>query len=352
MKKEYPNYKGKGVISIKLKLPAKDINILEDFKVYIGMTAGDHKVKRVERQLLQFYDVMYVSYDEITLRILRKFLFLLNNSDKAIETQNDIKKTLKRFLKWYYKDWSNRFDELRDIKTKDGTNHQKLNASTILTSNELHIIINSIESLKYKSLILLMYESAGRPEEILKLKWRDINFDKKEVTLNSSKTRKTRVNLLNESIAHLNRYKMECFYPSPLPDDFIFPNPRNVKKHVTVSGLDDYFKKLENKLKLKKHIFPYLLRHTRLTELHKKLSPKAYEKFAGHSIDVGTKRYAHLSNDDVREEMLSKVYHIEELKEKENQIVIELENRLKRMEATIHHVIKKGNIVFDQNNLP
>lgn len=347
MKKQYPSYKLVRIRDLQKKAGEKDRKILNDFLEYVSISAGEKKIAMTRRQMLQFYDITGVSYDKITLDIVRKFLTLLNRSDRAIETQNDIKKTIKRFLKWYYKDWSERFDDLKDIKTRDGTNHQRLNASTILTLDELSMIVNSIDSLKYKALILLMFESAGRPEEILKLRWKDINFDKKEVSLYSAKTKRSRVNPIHESVEHLRRYRGECFYPSVRSEDYVFPSPVNKNKHLVGATLNETFRKIEKTLKLKKHIFPYLLRHTRLTNVHKKLSPKAYEKFAGHSIEVGTKRYAHLDNDDVREEMLEKVYHIENITSKDNKRIKELESRLKKLESTIHEIIDKANLVYD-----
>ena len=352
MKEEYPNYRKTGIGFVKDNLSVEDKNTLKHFMEYVGTTAGDKKLQIIERQILQFFDVTGVSYDNINLEVLTKFLSLLNKSDKATDTKNEVKKAVKRFLKWKYKDWSNRFDELKIIKTSDGTNHQKLNASTMLTPDELKILINASDSLKYKSLILLMYESAGRPEEIVKLKWRDINFQRSEVTLFSSKTKRTRVNPIHESVNHLRRYKEECFFPGARPDSYVFPHPYDMTRHIPVKSVYDYFIRLKKRLDFKKHIFPYLLRHTRLTQLHKKLSPKAYEKFAGHSIEMANRRYAHLDNEDVREEMLRKVYQIEELEKQGGRELGELKVRMKKIEAMIFTIIDKANLVFDKTGLP
>jgi integrase len=353
MRTSYPDYKKRRLNKSRLK--PKDRQILADFLEYLSMTAGDKRISMAERQLLQFRDVTGTPFNRMTLKILRRFLALLNKSDKGTETKNDIKKTIKRFLRWYYADWSNRFDELRDIKTADGTNHKKINAATILTADEINVIVRAIESLKYKALTTLLYESAARPEELLKLKWNDVHLDKGEVKLYSSKTRRTRVVPIKECIGHLRRYKQECFFPPAKPGDYVFPSPRNEQKHLTVSSLDDFFRKLEKRLKFAKHLFPYLFRHSRLTLLHKKLSPKCYEKIPGHSIELGTKRYAHLSNDDVREEMFAKIFAVEELGEEDNKKLVELEHRIRKLEATIHAIIDKANIVLDTRypcNLP
>lgn len=351
MKDEYPNYRKTGINFVKNNLSAKDISTLNRFLEYAGTTAGYRKLQIIERHVLQFFDVTGISFDNINLEVLTRFLSLLNKSDKATDTKNEIKKAVKRFLKWKYKNWSKRFDELKIIRTSDGTNHQKLNASTMLTQDELKAMVNASDSFTYKSLILLMYESAGRPEEIVNLKWRDINFQRSEVTLFSSKTRKTRVNPIHESIKHLRRYKEECFYPNAPSESYVFPHQSNKHSHMTVKALYDYFIKLEKGLNFTKHIFPYLLRHTRLTQVHKKLSPKAYEKFAGHSIEIANKRYAHFDNEDVREEMLKKVYQIEELEKQGSNEIAELKDRMRRMETMIFTIIDKANFVFDKVGL-
>lgn len=313
MKRGYPSYKNITLESVYNTLSFGNKKLVDDFLNYCKITAGESSIKKIYGAIVQIADVFEKPLDKLDLEDLRKFLALLNSSNRSIETQNDIKKILKRFLRWKYKDWSLRFDGFRDVRTKDGMNHEKLNSSTILTGDELEMIINNVESLKLKALILLMFESAGRPEEILKLMWRDINFDKAEVKLHSAKTGKTRVNPINKSLAQLRRYKEECFYPFARSDDFVFPNPRNKENHMTVQAINDSFSKIEKRLGLKKRFFPYILRHTKLTELIQKLSPKIYEKFSGHSIQVGIKRYAHISNDDVRRELSEKIYNIEKL---------------------------------------
>ena len=311
MKKVYPNYKGKKVDDVRLQFIEADSDVLNDFLNYCSITAGKKKIANIERIMLQIYDVLDYSY-EFNLEVLRSFLSVLNQSDKMTETQNDIKKVLKRFLKWRYRDWSERFDGLRDVRMKDGRNHTKLNPSTLLKDHEIESLIRMAESLRYKAFVMLMYESAGRPEEILKLRWHDIDLERGDVKLHSSKTGRVRVNPIKESLIHLKRYYQEYPYPFVMASDFVFPSPKDRKKAVNIQVVYDYLKKI-SRLAINRPIFPYLFRHTRLTALHQKLSPKAYEKFADHSIETAIKHYSHLSNDDVRDEMLEKIYHVEEI---------------------------------------
>ncbi len=348
MKIKYPDYRSKGTSYIKASFKPKDNKILEDFIEYCCITAGEKKLKNIEAKMLQIKDVIQKSYSSITLKDLRGFLSVLNKSNKLKETQNDIKKVLKRFLKWYYKDWNERFAEFKDIKTTNGFNEEKINANTLLKPEEIEKLIRGAESLRYKALIMLMFESAGRPEEILKLKWSDVDFNRKEVKLHSSKTSKTRVNPINESVIHLQRYKQEYPFVNIRADDYIFPSPENRKKPVTTQAIDLYIKDLGFRV-LDRAIFPYLIRHTRLTQIHKTLPTQVACKFAGHSTEIA-KRYTHLTNDDVREAMLEKIYHIEELTEKEKEEVKKLKQELKNQKEAHNLLAETTFKEFDKIN--
>ena len=76
-----------------------------------------------------------------------------------------------------------------------------------------------------------------------------------------------------------------------------------------------------------------------------------YEAFAGHSIATGKKYYGHWSKDAIHQEILEKVYHIEEIKQYENAKIQELESRIRRFEGTIHKIIGKANHIFNIQNL-
>ena len=338
MKNTYPKYKTVELMLIKSKLAKKDKDILNKFLIFCGGTAGEKKLRNIEVKMLQIRDVSNISYSDWDLEKLREFLSVLNRSEISKATKNEIKKTFKRFLKEYYDDWSKKFKGLTDIKGENDMNHERLNANTILASEELEKIIRKAESLRYKALITLMFESGGRPEEILKLKWKDINLDKKEVKLSSSKNKTVRINPIKESIIHLMRYKQEFPFPDVQSNDFLFPSSTERKKHLSVSYFGMRFRILARKA-IGRDIFPYILRHTRATQLQKVLPPKIYEKFMDHSIETAT-RYSHLDKDDVREVLLEKVYHVEELTEEEKEEIKNLKKELSKLKTDNIQIFK------------
>lgn len=310
MRCSYPDYNS--FESVYKKQTLDNRKIIDAFIEYCRISAGDSSIKKIFGKIVQICDIFNKNLNEITLEDLRKFLALLNNSGRATETSNDIKKILKRFLKWKFKDWNKRFNGLEDIKQKRKTTSEKLSKEDLLTPEEIEILLKSAQDLRYKVLIILLFESAGRPEEILKLRWKDINLDEKEIKLNSGKTGGVRILPIDKSVNRLFLYKQEYPFGTPLAEDYLFPNPKNRKEHLTNQTISDYLKHL-GKNTINKRIFPYLFRHTRLNSIRKKLSPDVYEKFAGHSIEVALDSYSHIDNEDVRSEMFEKIYNIEQL---------------------------------------
>jgi integrase len=294
------------------------MNESDKFLEYCGITAGETSLKKINHKLIIINKFFKKGTDNLKLEDLHSFLSWVNKSDYAKATKNDIIKTFKRFLKWKYKkDWITRFDEFKDVKLNSNEG-RSLDKEDLLTADEMNLIIKNVEDIKYKTLLLLLQETACRPEEVLKnLKWKDVNLDKGEVKLYSSKTDKTRFIPIHKSKVHLKRYKEECFAVTPKANDLVFG--------MSNQAVSEFLRKIEDKAGLTKHLYPYLWRHSILSKMIKKLSPKIYEMYAGHSLETGMRIYAHLDNEDLREELFEKVYHIVEVTKQENERIFNLE---------------------------
>jgi len=85
---------------------------------------------------------------------------------------------------------------------------------------------------------------------------------------------------------------------------------------------------IEKELNFSKHLYCYLWRHSILTRMIKELSPKVYEMYSGHNLETGMKIYAHLDNDDLRQELNDKIYHIEAITKEDNEKIKKLEKAL------------------------
>lgn len=339
MKKEILDYKKQTMKEVFESFPKQTKNEINDFLKYCSISASDNSIKKISNKIILIADTFEKPLNQLTLENLREFLILLNKNAKATATKNDIKKTLKRFLKWKYKDWSSKFNGLEDVRLNTKNEQRELSKSDLLTPDEMQIIISSVDSLKYKTILLLMQETANRPEELIKATWSQVDFNLKEIKLKSSKTGESRSIPINESIPHLNRYRTECFYHTPRNADFIFPSPNNQKTHMTTQALSEFLLKLERRLKFKKHLYPYLWRHSILSRMIKTLSPKVYEMYAGHSLEMGMKTYAHLDTDDLKKELFDKVFNIEELTESENKKLKQLEETTQQQGELLNYLM-------------
>lgn len=303
----------------------------EKFLEYCSISAGESSLKKISYKLDIIEKYFKGELKNLNLDKLHSFLGWLNNkSNYATATKHDIIKILKRFLKWKYKDWNVRFNELKDAKC-NGNGDRKINKEDLLTADEMRIILTSIDSLKYKTLFLLFQETACRPEEILKVKWKEIDFNKEEIKLHSSKTDKTRFIPLKSSVEHLQRYRNECFYETPKADDRVF--------NMSLQAVHSYLKHFEKRIGFTKHLYPYLWRHSILSKMIRVLSPKVYEMYSGHSLETGMKTYAHLNTDDLREELkkYDKKYEAHKLtpEEKDKIKALELQIDLQKIDIDI-----------------
>lgn len=322
MKNTYLIYRGRTSL-IYDSLSQEEKDLIQEYKNKLLMTASEKKVNQGLRFLLQFRDIIEKPLTNVEDEDLIHFWGLVKTSEHQHNTKVMIKKSVRRFLRWYCKK-NNKSDNLLE-GLKVGSfkpNRKKVNKSVLLKPHEIQTMLHTAESLRDKALLILLYESASRPQELKDLKWKDIDWDEQEVHLDSSKTERERDIPIKESIIHLKRWKQEWSYPSVQEDDYIFPSQKRDCK-LTTERINTIVKTIANRSGIDRNITSYTFRHSRLTDIYK-LGVKGIEhnKFAGHkegSIQQVT--YSHIDNEDMKEEVLKKVYHIEEIGEEQNKIL-------------------------------
>ena len=212
----------------------------------------------------------------------------------------------------------------------------------LLTESEIQCMLHRAERLRDKTILILLYETAARPQEVRELKWGDINWDEKEVHLFSRKTKDDRDLPLHESLKQLKRWKEEWIYPDPQQEDYVFPSSNgsfyNRKKPISISYINRIIKSLARKAGITRNIYPYLLRHTRLTELHNRgVQGIEFKKFAGHTPGSNMENvYVHMDNADMKRSVIEKIYKIQEVTPSEK---YNYEKRIERLEKQLHEVI-------------
>ncbi|MBU1051259.1 MAG: site-specific integrase [Nanoarchaeota archaeon] len=326
MKKSYPEYRKLRINKEQLynKLTNAEKKIVDDFISYCAIGSGQNKLNDIKANILQFRDIIEKPFKEINLKDLRDYLVLLNKSGRTKYTTNGTKIHVKRFLKWYFKGWSERFDELKDIRLMEAFNHEKINEGTLLTKQDIEKIMQKERNLSKKTFFISLYESGLRPIELRTLKWKNIRFntdgDISELHIFATKTSKARTVFVKESTYYLQQLKEE------VDGDYVFPSVMKQNEPISKASATLWIKGMGKKT-LGRDIFPYLIRHTRATELYLN-NPKVAQKFMGHKKDMSN-IYTHLSSKDVKENLLQTVYKLEDVPPEEK---AELIKRLEKME--------------------
>lgn len=334
MLNKYPEYKRGEIEKLYEKLSKKDKESLENFLLVCRTSANENKVKDIKRSVLQLSHITHKEFDNIELNDLRHFLVLLNQSNKEDWSKHDIKAHIKRFLKYHFKDWSERFNELKEIKNNSvGMNQKKINSKTLLTKAEIETIMNKEKDLVKKTFFICLFETGMRPSELRTMKWSSIKFnvdeDLSEFDIFMSKNKKHKVVYVKQGTFYLKKLQQIS------NSDYIFCSRENKDLPIIDSTAHRWIADLGKHIA--KKIYPYLIRHSRAQELYQlvdegKLSERVVQRTLGHSKSMRD-IYSELDSKTLKEAVTKTIYKIEELpQEKEDSYKKEIDNLKKNNE--------------------
>jgi len=338
--KEYPSFKRGEVQSVFSKLPKGEREIINSFVKYVSITSSsDKRLENNRRTLTQFRYITKKDFDKVTLQDLRDYLSLLKASKNTNSTQNEYKASIKRFLRWKFKDWSDRFQNLEDIKLHMKMNEEKINSETLVSKEDVEKIVKAEKRTYWKAFFLALYESGLRPGELRNLTWDKVKFnvdgDISELNVYATKTHKARSVYVCEATFYLKKLKEQR---EDINNPLLFPANRDPSKPLRKDTASHWLGRISEEV-LGRRIFPYILRHSRATELYTNASipDKIAQKFLGHSKSMGDV-YTHLSNKDVKESMVKTIYKFEDLPPEKK---AELEKKLEAQQVTIDKLWKE-----------
>jgi site-specific recombinase XerD len=161
---------------------------------------------------------------------------------------------------------------------------------TVLSEEEVRSIINSIDNLKHKCLIMTSYSAGLRVGELLGLKPEDIDSKRMLITIRQGKGRKDRVTLLSVRVLELLRE----YYKEYHPQDFLFQGVAGGK--YSERSVQNILKEACRKAGIKKHVTMHTLRHSFATHLLEHNTDLRYiQELLGHTNPKTTQIYTHIT---------------------------------------------------------
>lgn len=243
-------------------------------KVYIG------HVKRLSLKLKKHPS-------EITNEELQSYLLnLLKNDEKSHSYVNQAVSA----IKFLYCEVLNRFFDVNLPRPKK---EKKL--PDVLSQDEVIKILNSVENVKHRAILVVVYSSGLRISEVVRLKINDIDSNRMMIHIRQAKGKKDRYVILSEvALEELRRYIRK----NP-KDDWLFPGGTD-GKHLSERSVQKVFERAKNKAKIQKEVSVHSLRHSFATHLLEGGTDLRYiQKLLGHNSIKTTEIYTHISKKDI-----------------------------------------------------
>ena len=223
-------------------------------------------------------------------------------------TKNSNVKIFKNFLRWLNKMYkiNVNLEDLKPVKPKNS-----LMPEFLITPDEYEKLLENMTNPQLKLIIELLYETGARISEILDLKIQNVEFNSYGAKLFVHGKTGQRVipivwyarDLRQFLLTHPNKDKPETNIFFINKDSQTFPFTYfNFRRQLGI---------VCKRAGINKRIHAHLFRHTRMTELAKTLPEQTLKQLAGWAgASKMAEVYIHLSQRDVEDALLQKVYGI------------------------------------------
>jgi integrase len=143
-----------------------------------------------------------------------------------------------------------------------------------------------------KDVFLLSHDSGMRPDEIIRLRWDDVLWDRNLIFVPEGKTRKaTRYVPLSDRVRSLLRMRAQH-----AESKWVFPSMRSKTGHITHTAIEKPFRQAREKAGLPSELVLYSARHSFATDLLDQTGNiKLVGDVLGHESVMTTQSYLHPS---------------------------------------------------------
>ena len=276
-------------------------SMLEEFRFKRGLEGTSAKtLEQYVRETKRFFEIVPKHYKEVTSDDVQYYLYKLMEMGTMSATSIDnARKFLKPFFKWLYENEKIPKDIFLKIKPIKRIEKQK----EFLTDNEVVVIRDCCKNdIKALALIDTLLATGLRVSECSKLKISDIDFEKEEINVYSTKTNKWRkVYLDSNAKTHLLDYLQSRNDDSP----YVFINSKRSGGKLTNMkncSIEKLIQKYCEKAKINRHCTVHLFRKTMATNLYRHgMDMAIIAKILGHRNTTTTeKHYLTICNTDIK----------------------------------------------------
>ena len=259
--------------------------IPEEFTKTLTLKNYSHNTIRTYKAMLagflEFYsgkDPMHITEEEIR----EYLLFLIQEKDVSLSYQNQAINA----IKFYYEQVLGRPVRTYYIqRPKKGRN-----LPSVLSENEVQLILNSTDNLKHKAILSLIYSAGLRRSELINLQPGDIDSKRMYVIIRSGKGNKDRYSILSEKVLELLRQ----YFREYKPGEWLFEGQYGGQYSAT--SIQNILKQAVRRAGIKKRVTVHTLRHCFATHLLEHGVDLRYiQELLGHQNPKTTEIYTHIT---------------------------------------------------------
>ncbi|MEL6989329.1 MAG: tyrosine-type recombinase/integrase, partial [Bacteroidota bacterium] len=166
----------------------------------------------------------------------------------------------------------------------------------VVSRNEIKRIIDSINNLKHKCIISLIYSSGLRRSELIQLKPSDIDRDRMMVFISAAKGKKDRYTILSEKVLQ----HLELYYKKYKPQVYLFEGEKAGHPY-SASSIRKILDKAVKASAIGKKVNIHMLRHSFATHLLEDgVDVRYIQELLGHASTKTTEIYTHVAKKAIR----------------------------------------------------
>jgi integrase/recombinase XerD len=165
----------------------------------------------------------------------------------------------------------------------------------VISQEEVRMLIEHTSNIKHKCIIMLLYSTGIRRQELLDLKIQDVDSKRMVINILSGKGFKDRITLLDEGMLELLR----AYYKAYKPTTYLFEGSANKKYSGT--SISKIINKACYKAGIKKRVTPHMLRHSFATHLLENGTDLRYiQQLLGHDSTKTTEMYTYVATNQLK----------------------------------------------------
>ena len=275
------------------------INIVSEFIKYIK--GKNYSNKTLESYLSDiYYFCLFVKkdLDKVNEEDIRDYQECLNlKKEKSSSIRRRIS-SLKSFYKFLYR--NNYIDKKDYPLSKVSMPKLEKRLPKFIYYNDLLEIINESskgpDGIRDRLIIEMLYATGVRVSELVNIKVNDIDFNNRRIVV-TGKGNKERIVYYGEYAEEVLNEYLSVYYRKT---EYLFVNSRG--EQLTDRGVRYIIDKIMEKLSIKVHVTPHVLRHTFATDmLNNGCDIKVVQELLGHSSLKATEIYTHVTNEKLKE---------------------------------------------------